>query len=267
MKQTIIFSHGDKGGVGKSVVAALLVDMSLQRFGKASLIDGDTTTPDVYGRYSNYSNVLSTVLTLNLAGDASTAIANLADWLENSNKKDHAVTVVNLPANASETLDGLADMLVPVCEDLGYDVAACYSIGKGADAANSLKRSLDDGFLARLNPNRRMVVVPEFFGPRDSFVWFTRPEARSYIYLQSAISRLEPTPVADLIFKTNGAFSDMEQRKPEGFGVYHTHALRRWLKASHAALAPIFPNHAEPAETEDRDVVATEEGEEEGEGE
>ncbi|MBU2768362.1 protein mobD, partial [Acidithiobacillus ferrivorans] len=52
MKQTIIFSHGDKGGVGKSVVAALLVDMALQRFGKASLIEGDTTTPDVYGRYS-----------------------------------------------------------------------------------------------------------------------------------------------------------------------------------------------------------------------
>jgi hypothetical protein len=40
--------------------------------------------------------------------------------------------------------------------------------------------------------------------------------------------------------------------------VYHTHALRRWLKASHAALAPIFPD----PETEDRGVG--EQGEEEG---
>ncbi|MBU2859044.1 hypothetical protein HF290_00980 [Acidithiobacillus ferrooxidans] len=258
MKRMIIFSHGDKGGVGKSVVAALLVDMALQRFGKASLIEGDTTTPDVYGRYSDYDMVLSAALPLNLAGDASTAIANLAGWLENSNQKDHAVTVVNLPANASETLDGLADLLIPVCEDLDYEVAACYSIGKGADAANSLKRSLEDGFLSRLDPERRMVVVPEFFGAMNSFVWFTRPDAGAYRYLQTVVPKLEPTPVADLIFKTGGAFSDMECHKPDGFGVYHTHALRRWLQASHAALAPIFPA-SEPGS-----CGVGEQGEEEG---
>ena len=250
MKQTIIFSHGDKGGVGKSVVAALLVDMALQRFGKVTLIEGDTTTPDVQGRYKNADMVLSVALPLNLAGDVSTAIANLAGWLENSNQGDRAVTVVNLPANASETLDGLSDMLVSVCEDLGYDVAACYSIGKGADAANSLRRSLDDGFLSRLDPDRRLVVVPEFFGGKESFVWFTRPDAGNYRYQQTVVPKLEPTPVADLIFKAGGAFSDMEHRKLDGFGVYHTHALRRWLKASHAALAPIFPD----PETEDRGV-------------
>lgn len=258
MKQTIIFSHGDKGGVGKSVVAALLVDMALQRFGKATLIEGDTTTPDVQGRYKNSDMVLSAALPLNLAGDVSTAIANLAGWLENSNQRDHAITVVNLPANASETLDGLADMLVSVCEDLGYDVAACYSIGKGADAANSLKHSLEDGFLSRLDAERRLVVLPEFFGSKESFVWFTRPDAGNYRYKQAVIPRLEPTPAADLIFKASGAFSDMEHNKPSGFGVYHTHALRRWLKASHTALAPIFPD----LETEYR--VVTERGEEEG---
>ncbi len=258
MKRTIIFSHGDKGGVGKSVVAALLVDMALRQFGKATLIEGDTTTPDVQGRYVNSDGVLSTAIPLNLAGDVSTAIASLAGWLENANQEDHAVTVVNLPANASETLDGLADMLVSVCEDLGYDVAACYSIGKGADAANSLKRSLEDGLLSRLDADRRLVVVPEFFGGKESFIWFTRPDAGNYRYRQAVIPRLEPTPVADLIFKAPGAFSTMERNKPSGFGVYHTHALRRWLKASHAALAPIFPD----PETADRGVE--EQGKEEG---
>lgn len=247
MKRTIIFSHGDKGGVGKSVVAALLVDMALRRFGKASLIEGDSTTPDVWNRYANNERVHGVPLPLNLAGDASTAVAGLAEWLENGNRKDHAVTVVNLPANAGETLDGLADMLVSVCEDLDYDVAACYSIGKGADAADALQESLDAGFLSRLQPGKRMVVVPEFFGPMQSFTWFTRPEAAAFDYLRGVIPKLEPAPVADLIFKANGAFSDMEHCKPDGFGVYHTHALRRWMKTSHATLAPVFPD-LEPGE-------------------
>ncbi|MBU2769397.1 hypothetical protein HAP94_25425 [Acidithiobacillus ferrivorans] len=39
--------------------------------------------------------------------------------------------------------------------------------------------------------------------------------------------------------------------------MYHTHALRRWLQASHAALAPIFPD----LDAEDRGVA--ERGEEE----
>ncbi|MGC8605913.1 MAG: hypothetical protein ACP5VS_19800, partial [Desulfomonilaceae bacterium] len=105
--KTIIFSHGDKGGVGKSVVAALLVDMALQRFGRASLIEGDAKTPDVFARYQDDPQVVKKMISLNLAGDAATAVGGLAEWLENENPDDHLVTIVNLPANAGETLDGL----------------------------------------------------------------------------------------------------------------------------------------------------------------
>jgi hypothetical protein len=239
--KTVIFSHGDKGGVGKSVVAALLVDMALQRFGRASLSEGDAKTPDVFARYQDDPQVVKIVIPLNLAGDAATAVGGLAGWLENQNPDDHLVTIVNLPANAGETLDELVDLIIPVCTDLGYDVAACYSLGKGAEASLSLQQSLETGLLSKIDEQRRLIVIPEFSGARESFVFFNNEIAENFLYNETAIPKLEPVPTADVIFRSPGAFSTMAKRKPNGFGVFQAHTLKRWLKDCYVALDPVFP--------------------------
>ncbi|MEB8534731.1 hypothetical protein AAE485_01175 [Acidithiobacillus ferriphilus] len=239
--KTIIFSHGDKGGVGKSVVAALLVDMALQRFGRASLIEGDAKTPDVFARYQDDPQVVKKMISLNLAGDAATAVGGLAEWLENENPDDHLVTIVNLPANAGETLDGLVDLIIPVCTDLGYDVAACYSLGKGAEASLSLQQSLDSGLLSKIHESRRLIIIPEFAGTRDSFNYTNKAVAEKFLYEKTVLPKLAPVPTADVIFRSPGAFSTMAKRKPEGFGVFQAHTLKRWLKDCFVALDPVFP--------------------------
>ncbi|MBU2770095.1 P-loop NTPase family protein [Acidithiobacillus caldus] len=250
MKQRIIFSHGDKGGVGKSAVAALLMDLSLRRYGKAGLVEGDTTTPDVWNRYRSCTDVIAKKIPLNLAGDASTAIGQLSVWLQELGEKavDVPTVIVNLPANASETLDQHAAMLVRVCKKLGYDVSACYSIGAGNDAADALGHSLDTGFLSMLDPDKRAVIYPAMFGPKSAFVWHVRQkDTDTHDYRHCVLPKLEPAFVASMVFTTEGPFSQMRAGLVDGFGPYQEVVLEDWLEQCDAALWNLLP------ENEDRD--------------
>ena len=55
--KTVIFSHGDKGGVGKSTIAAVMVSSIADRAGHCAIIDGDVKTPDLYNRYAGTPGV------------------------------------------------------------------------------------------------------------------------------------------------------------------------------------------------------------------
>ena len=48
---TMYLCAGDKGGTGKSMVAATLIDAFLQRGIEPLLVETDTTNPDVFKSY------------------------------------------------------------------------------------------------------------------------------------------------------------------------------------------------------------------------
>ncbi|XTI71810.1 hypothetical protein ACQAYK_08935 [Acidithiobacillus sp. AC3] len=127
MEKMMFVSHGDKGGVGKSVISMLVVEALLQRDLIVSLIEGDNKTPDLAKRYAGTTNVSLGVLSLNRAGDAENALSKFGDYLESH---DASFVVVNLPAGAGDTLDANGDLLRGLADALEYKLIVTYAMEK-----------------------------------------------------------------------------------------------------------------------------------------
>ncbi len=55
----LVISHGDKGGVGKSIFSMLAVEFGLFSGRNVAIVEGDTKIGDVKARYENVVSVLS----------------------------------------------------------------------------------------------------------------------------------------------------------------------------------------------------------------
>lgn len=241
--KTVIFSHGDKGGVGKSMVAAAMVDLVVEKLGACTALDGDNKTPDMRNRFIDTPSVSTLHMQINMAGAASEAVGRLAGIIEDS---ADAFVIVNLPSNAGDTLDAMGGMLRDVCDDIGVRMAVTYSLGEHDEAADGLIGSLDGRFLSAFDPRDRIVLFPAFIGEKEKFAWCGRPEYRDYIGLQDAFPCLEPKFVFTDVIRQTGLFSEMVMRKPQGFTAYHKVALRNWRSEVAARLEPLlFPDGVE----------------------
>jgi hypothetical protein len=241
--KTVIFSHGDKGGVGKSIVAAAMVDLVVEKLGACTALDGDNKTPDMRNRFVATPSVSTLHMQINMAGAASEAVGRLAGIIENS--VDDFV-IVNLPGNAGDTLDEMGEMLRDVCDDMDVRMAATYSLGEHNEAADGLNSSLNGRFLSVFNPQDRMVLFPAFIGGRERFAWCSRPEYRDYSGEQGGFPCLEPKFVFTDAIRLPGLFSEMVAHKPQGFTAYHKVALRNWRSAVADLLEPLlFPDGVE----------------------
>ena len=76
----LLISHGDKGGTGKSMAAALALDHFLATGAPVLLIEGDAGIPDLALRFRG--SVPVTLVNLNRAGDAETSFNKLGNVLE-----------------------------------------------------------------------------------------------------------------------------------------------------------------------------------------
>ncbi|MBN6742573.1 hypothetical protein JKG47_19065 [Acidithiobacillus sp. MC6.1] len=247
--KTVIFSHGDKGGVGKSVVAAAMVDFIAETRGDCTALDGDNKTPDMRNRFMNSSSVMVAHMQINQAGDASNAVAQLGGIIEDAGTD---FVVVNLPSNAGDTLDSMGTMLQDVCGDIGVRMVITYSLGEHAEAADSLIESLAENFLSVFDARDRMVLFPAFIGGLDKFAWYGRPEYKSYVGLQGVFPVLEPKFVFADIIRHAGLFSEMVKNRPADFTAYHKVALRAWRGDVAKLLTPLlFPPRTDDGDEDD----------------
>ena len=241
--KTVIFSHGDKGGVGKSVVAAAMVDLVVEKLGACTALDGDNKTPDMRNRFVDTPSVSTLHMQINRAGAASEAVGRLAGIIEDSTDD---FVIVNLPSNAGDTLDEMGELLRDVCDDLGVRMTATYSLGEHDEAADGLTASMDGRFLSAFNPQDRMVLFPAFIGGKERFAWCGRPEYGDYIGEQGEFPCLEPKFVFTDVIRLPGLFSEMVTHKPRGFTAYHKVALRNWRSAVADLMEPLlFPEGVE----------------------
>ena len=233
--KTIFFSHGDKGGVGKSFVAAVAADALLQRGHKVAIIESDGGTPDVLVRFRASAQVGQ--IAIGKAGTAENAVGAISNWLE-IHGSDVEVVVVNLPANASDFLDGSADILLEVSEALGFQPKIAWSLGKTDIAAYALKKSLDEGLFGRIASEDRLVLYPVFQGSQQTFPAI--PDG-----LQTGIMpALAPSSVLNAVMKaSNKSFAELanENGKDLGMTTHGRIVLRRWLPRAFEALSPLFP--------------------------
>lgn len=239
-KKTLYFSHGDKGGCGKSVLAMFIIEHLLNEKGTVHLVESDPSQPDLAKRYKSVPEVITGFLSLNRAGDGENAVSKFGKWLE---AQDAEHVVVNLPAGASETLDDLGDMIRDLCDALEYRLVITYSLEKNGLAADMLEKSLKSGLMSFANPEDRFVIYPLFKGKADEFAWLKHPARDTYPAVEIEMPEMKNADAWQALEATPGRVAplvDKQKGRPAGWGVTDQSGVFRLYKSAMAAIAPIF---------------------------
>ncbi|MBN6739904.1 hypothetical protein JKG47_05020 [Acidithiobacillus sp. MC6.1] len=248
--KTVIFSHGDKGGVGKSAVAAIMVDMILKHKGRCGVIDGDVKTSDIYNRYQDTKGADVIKLQLNYAGAATVALNKLSAQVDSSDAA--AFIVVNCPAGAGDTLDELAGLFNEACAMDGTRMVATYALGTKEECAGALAESLKSGLMSFVIPDNQMVLYPLMQGEKSAFPWETDPAKAMYKGNVGNIPALTPSFVMQALEKTKGRLSDAIGRDDIGLTRFARVSVKHWLADCESSLMPLlFPKDKDGGDQND----------------
>lgn len=171
-KLTIV--HGDKGGVGKSTLAAAIADAILEQYGRVAIIEGDEKIDDVAARFAEVPGVKGFTVDLARPDASEEAVIGLFDEIEAGGLPDHVV--INTPASASATLDKQAGVLIEAAHDLGYEVCVAWLLGPDESSAALSTESA----LCRL-ADRKVAVVNGRFGDGKRFAWTKHPARTAWL--------------------------------------------------------------------------------------
>ncbi|MBN6742351.1 hypothetical protein JKG47_17885 [Acidithiobacillus sp. MC6.1] len=248
--KTVIFSHGDKGGVGKSAVAAIMVDMILKHKGQCGVIDGDVKTSDIYNRYKDTDGADVIKLQLNYAGAATVALNKLSEQVDSSN--ENAFIVVNCPAGAGDTLDELAELFNEACDMDNTRMVASYALGTKEECAGALAESLKNGLMSFVIPDNRMILYPLMQGERSAFPWETDSAKATYKGGVGDIPALTPSFVMQALEKIRGPLSNAVGRDDIGLTRFARVSVKHWLADCESTLMPLlFPKDKDGGDQDD----------------
>lgn len=221
----ILIVHGDKGGIGKSLVAALATDFAVHRYGKCAVVEGDSKIDDVARRFRDVPEVSGYLVDLARADASEDAAVRLFEELERSGA-DHVV--INTPASASSTIDAQSDLIVSAAHDLGYQVVVAWMVGPGEDSA----RLATESALCR-DADRKVAVINEHFGPVEKLVWAKHPARDAWLAshgLEATLPDLTER-VANDVRSSTGRIS-LLAHPSSGLPVITRTVIQRWVNAS-----------------------------------
>lgn len=203
----IYYSHGDKGGVGKSMTSAVLLDYLLSIGGHPMLIEGDAGQPDIALRYAD--SVKTEYVNLNRSGAAEEAIMAFTDALEELGDGD---IVVNLPAAAGDTLEQLAEVLVGAAEELGHESRVFYTMGHTPTASKNAVKSFESGLVHGVGLNNACIVYPAFLGKVENFDWVKSGLRDKHNAREIVMPAISPEELAQAVLAAPGTFSELSEK-------------------------------------------------------
>lgn len=241
MEKIIFYSHGNKGGCGKSFLGMLVTNYLLSR-GPVVVVEADPKQFDVLERYKDDSGVTAGSMSLNRAGDSANAITRFGNYLEESGAPQ---IVINLPGGAGETIDAHSQILRSLADALEYRMVVTYSLENDPVATRVFKEDLHSGLLSVVEPENRFVVYPLFKKDAREFPWWNDPERKEGKIGEIAIPALLSDSALNRIKEIPGRFSDMANGKTEGLRMTEMLLVRRWLEDCFSELEKVFgPNEA-----------------------
>ncbi len=235
MNKRLFFSHGDKGGVGKSIVSAVIVDYLLSKGKKVGVIEGDLAA-DIALRFVNSISVRA--VDLNRAGDTERAVIGFIDSLESLDAEGVDDVVVNLPAGSSETLENMADVLTAGAESVGFDVYVFYSLGHQKEATSRALFSVDSGLVSAVPADHRCMVYPAFLGQPDKFDWVKSGTRDKYDIQEIVMPAIRPDALAIKVLEFPGRFSEMISSSDSPLSLSERLLLqKKWLQPAMDAVS------------------------------
>lgn len=160
----IEFSHGDKGGVGKSLAICGRIDHKMNQPGfnpeKLIVLDADPRNADVYRMYSGYLPYVERI-----------SLATKEDWMKfvdriQAEKDQNYDYIISLPAGIGAILSKEGAKFGDYMKLLGHEITMFWTIDRMPDSINLLKRAMFD-----IGDNVKQIILVKnlFFGEADSF--------------------------------------------------------------------------------------------------
>lgn len=224
MNKRIVFCHGDKGGVGKSVLAAALVDFALDH-GPVALVEGDLKIRDLARRYDAVDGVTGYLIDLARPDSAQDAAIMLFDALEKAGAPP--VVIVNLPASGSATVDREADLIAAAAGTMGYSMTVGWVLGAGEDSA----RLASESTLCRV-ADRKIAIHNAAFGDISRSAWLmhaARGEWKHTGGLEAQMPALAARVMAEIRDKP-GRLADFEH-PAGGLTIISRQIVTNWRRA------------------------------------
>lgn len=241
---TVVFSHGDKGGSGKSTTAAALVDYCISIDRPVALIEGDEKTPDVGLRYLDH--IPTGHVDLNSPGNKEEAAIEFLGKVDEMTSGEVDTVIVNLPANASATLDDVGEILVMTLNDAGHECRVIYALGEQKAATEGIKQSIKSGLLSRLPKDNITIAYNKNLGdPQhwDYVVSGTRQKIGTG-YNEFIIPELKPPRLAQKVFATKyeSPFFELGQKDNPELTLSETNFFNHgWLRPMYKQMAQVLP--------------------------
>ncbi len=181
---SIVISHGDKGGVGKSLLTCAAIDYHANQkefdSSKLVILDADPRNADVFRMFDGYPQY----------GKAERiSLASKEDWMkfidriqdEKGNGYDY---MLSLPAGIGGILSKEGAKFGDLVGQLGHEITMFWTIDRMPDSINLLKRALFD---IGGKVKQTIVVKNLFFGEADSFSRWDKSYLRKLFLYQNGI--------------------------------------------------------------------------------
>ena len=179
LPQTLSVSGGNKGGVGKSMLATTVASLLLANGEAVTLIEADKANPDIARRFANHAPVL---------------LADVSDrngWIELLDALETITTphiVMSLPAGPNE-IETIQHLLKRTLLSLGIDLQLIFCLSRQFDSIDLIGKSLNAGLATFAQ--KGIAVKNGFFGRDDQFdrwhhsqqrnQWMTKNFSEAYL--------------------------------------------------------------------------------------
>ena len=225
LRKTILVVHGDKGGVGKSTLAALCVDYCIDQFGACAVVEGDSKIDDVARRFGGTAGVSGYLVDLARADASEDAAVRLFEELERANA---AHVIVNTPASASSTIDAQADLIVPAAHELGYTVTVAWLVGAGEESA----RLAGESALCA-QADRKVAVINDHYGTAATSIWERHAARAAWLESGGLETHLPDLTerVAEIVRASTGRISALSA-PDSNLPVVTRTVIKRWVQAA-----------------------------------
>lgn len=140
MSKTIIMSHGDKGGCGKSLTTNIIASYLVKIGHPFMLIDADasqsTSRGDIADRFDKNGDIVA-VTSIALTGSEGENSERVNRMFEAIEDDDNDMVVINLPASASDTLEYEGDIVAEYIAEVGYELYIPYNFAPNESSAET----------------------------------------------------------------------------------------------------------------------------------
>ena len=225
LKKLIIFVNGDKGGVGKSIVARILAALLIRYSYSVIGIDGDARNGHLERFQSGVMPVSRPYLRVPAGWDAL-----FADW---NAAPDDSVILIDLPGNVGDALERQMHRMQEIAEALERKILHVWVMDEEEDSITLLNRVKN---LAA--PERTLIVLNGRFADSPSaFVLWAESQLRAELLAAGAMETYVPAmPIRPRtkIARARCSFSDVTSAC---FETWEQVDFRIWWNSVETALS------------------------------